>query len=123
MNRKEIGDVGEAFVADWMQKEGYSILKTNYYTPYGEIDIIASRDPYIVFVEVRTRREGGLVTPVESVTKAKRKRMLYSVYHYLMGSECELQPRIDVVEVFTKAEDGKTILRMNYIDNAFGEEG
>ena len=121
MKRRETGDAGEAFATELLRQKGYEILKNNYYTPCGEIDIIASSGPYIVFVEVRTRKEGGLVTPAESVTRTKRRKIVRSACHYLVRTKCLLQPRFDVVEVFTSVQDG-SILRANHLENAFGPE-
>ena len=55
-NRRR-GNLGEDFAADYLEKEGYRILERNYATKLGEIDIIAQKDNFIAFVEVKARSE------------------------------------------------------------------
>ena len=56
MTTREIGTKGESFAAQVLQKNGAEILSRNYYTPYGEIDLIVRDGNCIAFVEVKTRR-------------------------------------------------------------------
>lgn len=55
-------------------KRGMEILLRNYYTPYGEIDLIVRDGGYIAFVEVKTRRAGSLVRPAEAVDRRQAKK-------------------------------------------------
>lgn len=55
MTTREIGTKGESFAAQVLQKNGAEILSRNYYTPYGEIDLIVRDGNCIAFVEVKTR--------------------------------------------------------------------
>ena len=48
----QTGQVGEEAVARWLWENGYVILDRNYHSRYGEIDIIARDETYLVFVEV-----------------------------------------------------------------------
>ena len=51
----------------FMRKNGCTVIKRNYQCRFGEIDIIAEKGEYIIFTEVKTRREGGMVSPAESL--------------------------------------------------------
>ena len=51
------GAVGEVLAARFLRDKGYQILSSNYRCRQGEIDIIAVKDIYIVFAEVKTRRQ------------------------------------------------------------------
>ena len=44
LNKRQVGNEYEAIAADYLQKKGYQILEKNYYTPFGELDIIADKD-------------------------------------------------------------------------------
>lgn len=55
MDRQQLGPLGERACAQVLRKKGYRILDVNYRTRFGEIDIIAEKKPYIIFVEVKTR--------------------------------------------------------------------
>ena len=59
------GRAGEEYAAKWLEEHGYHILEQNYHSRFGEIDIIAEDSQYIVFVEVKTRAEGSMVSPLE----------------------------------------------------------
>ena len=63
MDKKEIGVLGEDFTARYYEKLGYEIKEKNYHSRYGEIDVIAENEEYIVFVEVKTRKAGSMVSP------------------------------------------------------------
>ena len=65
MTTREIGTKGESFAAQVLQKNGAEILSRNYYTPYGEIDLIVRDGNCIAFVEVKTRRAGSITRPAE----------------------------------------------------------
>ena len=54
-NNRQIGSKYEQLAADYLKKQGYCIVERNYYTPYGEIDIIAQQDEVLVFVEIKYR--------------------------------------------------------------------
>lgn len=58
--------------ARFLRDKGYEITHANYRCRFGEIDIIARDGPYIVFVEVKTRRADALYAPAEAVTREKR---------------------------------------------------
>lgn len=102
MDARRIGKEGEAFAACFLEHRGYQILDRNYHSPYGEIDIIAADSRYIVFVEVKTRREGSCVLPAQAVTLAKQRKILLTAMLYLQAFPTELQPRFDVVEIMTQ---------------------
>ena len=63
MTRKELGALGEHIAANYLQKRGISILKRNYFSKFGEIDLIGIENRTIIFVEVKLRTNawgGGL---------------------------------------------------------------
>ncbi len=111
---KDIGDLGENAVCSYLIRKGFDILKQNYRIPGGEIDIIAKNDYYIIFVEVKTRK--NLVSAFESVTAAKMKFILRTAQRYIYDNEIDLQPRFDAA--FVAAKDG-IIESIDYIENAF----
>ena len=60
MNIGKTGEKGESLVAGFMRKNGCTVIKRNYQCRFGEIDIIAEKGEYIIFTEVKTRREGSM---------------------------------------------------------------
>ena len=118
MNRRQIGVCGEAQVADYLRKHGYTLLAHSYACRFGEIDLIARKGDVICFVEVKLRSNMKYGLPREAVTAGKRARIRKTALHYL--SVCELEDcptRFDVAEVYT---DGAYVnARIEYLENAF----
>lgn len=118
---KSRGDQGEEIAVRCLLCKGYRILKRNYRSRFGEIDIIAANDQYIVFVEVKLRREASMVSPVEAVTRAKQNKVIQTALCYLAKFPTELQPRFDIIEIWKPLrEQGGYRFRM--IENAFSLE-
>jgi len=53
--KRIFGDFGEKIACKFLISRGYKIVETNFSTKYGELDIIASKDDELFFVEVKTR--------------------------------------------------------------------
>ena len=120
MNIGKTGLEGEKRVANYLRNKGFSVIKQNYVCKYGEIDIIAQNNEYILFVEVKTRKQNSLVSGIESVDAFKQNRILKTAQDFLTKTECELQPRFDVAEVTVfEKQDGSTGYKLHYITNAF----
>ncbi|MGO5029682.1 YraN family protein [Candidatus Agathobaculum pullicola] len=113
------GAWGERTARDYLERAGYRTVETNFRTRLGEIDIIASRGEYIVFVEVKTRKSDRFAAAREAVTAAKQQRITAAAALWLQQHPSGLQPRFDVVEVY--GEEGATVApRIYHLENAFG---
>ena len=119
MTTREIGAQGETFAAQILQEQGMKILSRNYYTPYGEIDLIVLDKGCIAFVEVKTRRTGSVTRPAEAVDRRKRERIIRSAVCYLMEYPVDLQPRFDVFEIVTKKGKTFSVQSYRYTINAY----
>ena len=107
-----MGRAGEKKASEFLKKEGFKILETNFKTHVGEIDIIAKDAQTIVFIEVKTRTDDDFGSPSEAVTRKKQEKYFKVATEYLVkekktDSEC----RFDVVEIC----DGQ----INHIKDAF----
>jgi putative endonuclease len=119
MKRKELGAWGERIAAEYLRKRGYIIRELNYRCSLGEIDIVAQDKDCLVFVEVRTRRSADFGPPEESVTFAKKEKLLSLALFYLqVHSDLPSLWRIDVVAIEVEP-DGK-VSRLELIPNALG---
>jgi len=115
LNTKKIGDMGEEKAVQYLKKQGYKILDRNYRCRFGEIDIIAKYKDYIVFIEVKTRRDISYGTPVESINKLKINRILKTLNFYLTQNRIyDSNIRVDAVEVYMK---GSKNISINHIEN------
>ena len=103
MNNKILGDLGEKIVKKYLQKLGCKIIKTNFLCKQGEIDIIASDQNEIVFIEVKTRVNKNFGYPIDAVNYYKqthiKKAAKYFVYKYKIQ---ETYIRFDIIEVYAK---------------------
>lgn len=119
MAEEKLGAFGERKAANYLRVRGYRIIDTNCRYRQGEIDIVARRGGYIVFVEVKLRKNSDYGTAREFVTAAKQQRVMIAAQLWLQQHETELQPRFDVIEVY--APEGVNTKRpvINHIENAF----
>lgn len=91
------GARAEAIAAHYLMRQGLTIVGRNYRTRFGEIDLIARDGRTLVFVEVRMRsslRYGGAL---ESITAAKRARLVAAANGYLATLGREPACRFDAV--------------------------
>jgi putative endonuclease len=117
MKRRDTGMLGEVIARDFLGKNGYHILETNYRCSEGEIDIIAKQGETLVFIEVRTKRSNQFGTPEESITPTKMERLRAVAAHY--GQNREGLPalwRIDVVAI--QMDRNGQASRIELIENA-----
>ena len=101
------GRAGEDLAAALLEQKGYRILARNFHCRGGELDLVAAKEEILAFVEVRTRRSGAMVSPAESVTAAKRKKVVTAAYAFLEEHpdlQQIMQPRFDLVLVETVGE-------------------
>ncbi|MGL4403914.1 MAG: YraN family protein [Fusobacteriaceae bacterium] len=83
MNRREKGGYYERKAEIILKESGYEILEKNYYSQWGEIDIICKREETLVFVEVKYRRNNDYGYGSEAIDKKKLKRMYLTGKKYL----------------------------------------
>jgi putative endonuclease len=117
MKRRETGALGEKIACDFLGKNGYDIVETNYHCPEGEIDIITKQADTLVFVEVRTKKSRLFGSPEESITQVKKEKLQTLAKRY--GQEHENLPatwRIDVVAI--QMDDSGRVSRIELIENA-----
>lgn len=118
MDRKELGAFGEKKAAAYLRRKGYKIVAANYSCRFGEIDIIASKGGYIVFAEVKLRKNADFAEAREFVNYAKQQRIIKTAQMWLSEGDCLLQPRFDVIEVYAPGGILGAV-SINHIENAF----
>lgn len=103
------GNDGEDFAADYYEKNGYRLLCRNFKGSHGEIDIIAEKDAYIVFAEVKLRAVLSQ-KPAEAVDSQKMLHIVNTANEFLCEYKdntyiASLKTRFDIFEIL--AFDGK----------------
>jgi putative endonuclease len=118
MDKAKLGKFGEDVASERLCGMGYKIIERNYSCRGGEIDIIAENAEYIVFAEVKLRKDAFFAEAREFVTPAKQARIRQTAELWLSTHENEKQPRFDVIEVY--APNGKSgAITVNHIEDAF----
>lgn len=117
MSRTETGARGEAAAARFLESRGWTIVARNFRRREGELDLVASRDGVLAFVEVKTRRSATFGSPAESVTRRKQATIRLLARMFLLESApAARELRFDVVEV---TPTGERTCRIGHIEGAF----
>ncbi len=95
----EIGQSGESLASTHLTSLGFRILETNWRHGHDEVDIIAENEGFIVFVEVKTRKNNNYGSPEEFVTKQKQRFMIRAANAYMIKKEIDKEARFDIVAV------------------------
>lgn len=101
-SRAEVGRWGEAHAASYLEGLGWQILSRNWRCRSGELDLVAVDGSRLVFVEVRTLREGGVIRPEETVVWSKRRQVSRQARQWLCANAAQARDRVwcfDVVGV------------------------
>ena len=120
MNPRQLGTWGEKTAVDFLRKKGYTTIITGFRSRFGEIDIIAKNKEFLVFVEVKTRKNASFAYAREYVGKTKQRKIIATAKYWLLKRPAELQPRFDVIEVYAKDGELTVSPEINHIENAFG---
>lgn len=114
-----LGQKGEDITASFLRKKGFIIFKRNFRSRFGEIDIIAEKGDLILFVEVKTRFENAMVSPVQAVDFVKQNRIKQTAKFFVSKTYLDYRYRFDVAEITVINQDGKHKYKLNYIKDAF----
>ena len=95
-----MGAFGEDTACRYLQRKGYKLLARNFTCRMGEVDIIAQKGRFVVFAEVKLRKNANFAQAREFVTAAKQRRIITAAEMWLMQNKTPLQPRFDVIEVY-----------------------
>jgi putative endonuclease len=117
-HKKRLGDWREIEARRYLETKAYVFIERNFRVPEGEIDLVMQDGDIVVFIEVKTRTSDSFGTPEESVSGAKRKRLLRAAWAFLQEWErIDASWRIDVVAI--EASPNWTIQRLDHYRSAF----
>ncbi|MDR1628447.1 MAG: YraN family protein [Oscillospiraceae bacterium] len=117
MSRQK-GYIGEEIAIKYLKNKNFNFICKNYYSKYGEIDIIFEDLQYIIFAEVKMRKKNSLVRGIESISAKKQENIIKTAYIYLEKFKKIKQPRFDVIII--EYDYKVNIKSINHIENAFG---
>lgn len=111
----EVGKEGENRAAVYLQNEGYEILGRNLFFRKAELDIVARKGNDLVFVEVKTRSKGSMMSPEQAVDKRKQKFIIEGAAAYIDQEDYDLDARFDIISIVLDGE----FTTIDHIENAF----
>jgi putative endonuclease len=119
MDNRQKGSWGEERAARYLRLRAYRILEKNYRCRLGEIDLIARRGGFLVFVEVKLRKSDRFGEAREFVGRAKQERILATAQLWMQEHETSLQPRFDVIEIYAPNGTDTRHPAIRHLENAF----
>lgn len=116
LQNKATGTFGEDIAEDYLIEQGYTILFRNYQLHWGEIDIIATKEQTLYFVEVKTRIGFYRGKPYENITKAKMMHLMRSAQYFLQKNNySHFQHSIDVISIVLSSS--KKVIDFKHFSN------
>ena len=112
----------EAQACQFLSQQGLHLIKKNYASRWGEIDLIMKDNSSLVFIEVRQRKNIKYGSSEESITIHKQKKIIKTAYDYLQQDliyNMDSDIRFDVICSNQKVEKQTEKLKFNWIKNAF----
>ena len=119
MRNPELGPWGETLAAEYLKKKRYQIIERNYRSRFGEIDLIAKTGGFLVFVEVKLRKDSQFAEAKEFVDFRKQQKLITTAMRYLQWHESDLQPRFDVIENYAPEGQKTKNPIINHLEDAF----
>ena len=112
----DLGHKGEEMAAEYLQSKGYCILERNWVNKgRKELDIIATKDDVVVFVEVKTRKVGSATTPISAVNDRKQHRICLAADSYIKANRIDFSCRFDVIGIIYNDDAS----RVEHYEDAF----
>lgn len=113
------GSWGEALAAEYLRKKHYTLIAANYRTRFGEIDLIVKDKKFLVFVEVKLRKNSDFAMAREFVDRRKQDRIRVTASIYLENHSSALQPRFDVIEIYAPLGRKTPQPEITHLEGAF----
>ena len=110
----ELGQEGEQVATDYLKKRGWIILEMNYRYSRSEIDLIASKDDLLIFVEVKARTNTNFGMPEDFVDEKKAENIMKGADHYIREINWKGNVRFDIISIIKKGH-----MELQHIEDAF----
>jgi len=97
-------------VARWLEARGWTIVDRNFTVRGGELDLVATSETVLAFVEVRSRMDTERGRPEETVTPTKMRRVVLAARHWLARhGDQDRDIRFDVVAVVGEGDAAEIV--------------
>ena len=111
----DLGKFGEELAVDFLEKNGYEILETNWVFDKAEIDIIAQKENILAVVEVKTRSSLDFGLPQEFVKPKKIQLLVKAINEYVVSNDLDVEVRFDIIAVHAKGSE----FEIEHLEEAF----
>ena len=112
-DHNELGKLGEELAVEFLRKDGYTILETNWTFQKAEIDIIAQKENILAIVEVKTRSSLEFGLPQDFVKPKKIQLLVKAVNEYVISKNLDIDVRFDIIAVH---KEGKSFVIEHLVD-------
>lgn len=109
------GNEGENLAASFLEGKGFQIVERNYRYKRSEIDLIVTKENWLIFIEVKTRSSHAFGYPEEFVDEKKVEKIMEGAAHYIFEKNWNGNVRYDIVSV--SLTDGKPSI--THFEDAF----
>lgn len=113
------GAWGEALAAEYFRKKRYKIVAAGYHSRFGEIDLIVQSRTYLVFVEVKLRKNADFAPAREFVDRKKQDRLRTTASVFLSENPTDLMCRFDVIEIYAPEGTATAHPKIYHTEDAF----
>jgi putative endonuclease len=93
------GQQAEQQAADYLQRQGLTLVAQNVRYPFGELDLVMRHGPYWVFVEVKFRSGNQFGGALNAIGAAQVARIRRAASHYLQRQHIDAPCRFDVIAI------------------------
>lgn len=93
------GNKGETLAAEFLEEKGFTILERNFRFNHGEIDLIAQRENWVLFIEVKTRSSSLYGEPEEFVDSRKINKIFEAAEEWIFTTDWKGHIRFDIISV------------------------
>jgi putative endonuclease len=112
MSSIDTGHKAEQAAANYLEMRGFKVLELNWRRPHCEVDIIASKDRVVYFVEVKYRRTNNQGGGLDYVTNSKLQRMRRGAQSWVEENKYSGEHQLAAIEVA-----GRDFVVEHFIDN------
>ena len=114
----QVGRLGEEVAIQYLIQQGYEVLERNWTCQWGEIDVIATENNHLHFIEVKTRLAVKTDEALLNINQSKKRRMISSAYDYLHHHKREDSAwQIDIIAIALQPNHPPLI---EHIEDALG---
>ena len=114
-DHNDLGKLGEELAVEFLEKNGYSILETNWTFQKAEVDIIAKKDTILAVVEVKTRSSIDFGLPQDFVKPKKIQLLVKAINEYVISNDLEVEVRFDIIALHREGNGFK----IEHLEDAF----